>query len=148
VTRVVLAAAVAALVLVPGAAALTPGHATVRLTATELSANHPPKRVGALTVVTMHLFNKAVRPGALGSAVMACTYLGAGGVLGPGRSDCSTTFTLPRGTILARGQIATRLFFQMVVVGGTGLYANVHGTVIGSTSGVQRMSLLFLLQAF
>lgn len=145
--RLVAALALLALFLVPSASGLAPGHATIRLTATELTATAQPKRVGALTVSTLHLFNKAVRPGALGSGVMACTYLGAGGVMGPGRSDCSVSYTLPHGTILARGQLSTRLFFQLVVVGGTGLYANVHGTVVGSTTGAHRMTLLFALQA-
>ena len=144
-----LAVALMAALLVPSAAGLAPGRATIRLTATEIGSEstRPPKALGAMSVTTMHLYNRSVRRGALGSATLVCAYLGAGGVLGPGRSQCTATYSLPRGTILAEGQLATRFFYQLVVVGGTGLYANVHGTMVASTSGTHALALLFLLNA-
>ncbi len=145
--KLALALSLLAVLLVPAAAGLPPGHATIRLTATELTASRQLERVGSTSVTTMHLYNKELRERALGSAVLVCTYLGSGGVLGPGRSWCSVNYTLPRGTILAEGQLSTRFFYQLVVVGGTGLYANVHGTVVTSTNGTHSLMLLFALQS-
>jgi hypothetical protein len=36
---------------------------------------------------------------------------------------------LPKGQIVAQGLIGTRLIYQLAVVGGTGLYSNVKGSV-------------------
>lgn len=143
-----LALAFTALALVGGGATLPPGHSTIRLTA-QLASKSRATHVGALSVTTMRLYNKSVRSRALGSGTLACTYLGHGGSLGPARSLCTASYTLPRGTLLAQGMTShSSVFYVLVIVGGTGIYSSVgRGTVSASTIGSHLQLLIFALQS-
>jgi hypothetical protein len=48
---------------------------------------------------------------------------------GTGSLNCSGTFFLPKGKLMVGGVIASRLFYELAVVGGTGLYDNANGTL-------------------
>lgn len=142
-----LAVVVAGLVLAMPSAALPPGRSTIRLTEIPGTTSKPrdTSEIGAITIFTSLLYNKNLRPGALGSSILICTFVGSGGLRGPGVSWCQGSYTLPRGTILAIGTMRTRVFYQLVIVGGTGLYADVQGTLIGSAIGRHRNQLIFAL---
>ena len=43
--------------------------------------------------------------------------------------SCSATYFLPQGEIVVQGVIGSRLIYAMAVVGGTGLYDNVRGSL-------------------
>ena len=43
--------------------------------------------------------------------------------------NCSATYFLPQGEIVVQGVIGSRLIYAMAVVGGTGLYDNVRGSL-------------------
>jgi hypothetical protein len=43
--------------------------------------------------------------------------------------SCSATYFLPQGQIVVQGVIGSRLIYAMAVVGGTGLYDNVRGSL-------------------
>jgi hypothetical protein len=133
-----------ALALAPAGDSLTPGLSTVRVTQVDLTASARVGKVGGVAVYTSRLSNRG-EP--LGSAILTCTFLGSRGVLGGGTSWCQGSYSLPQGTILAAGVLRTRSFYQFVVLGGTGVYTNVIGTLVASTVGAHRDQLIFSLQA-
>ncbi|HKP18682.1 MAG TPA: hypothetical protein VJT84_09390 [Gaiellaceae bacterium] len=79
--------------------------------------------VGDLDVYTTLLYNKRITPRSIGRGTMVCTAVGASG------QHCSATYVLPKGQIVVEGVITSRLIYAMAVVGGTGLYDNVRGTL-------------------
>ena len=54
---------------------------------------------------------------------------------GTGSMNCSGTYFLPKGKIMVEGVIGSRLFYELAVVGGTGLYDNARGTVTANYLG-------------
>jgi hypothetical protein len=126
-----LAAATGALVVaafaLPGAQALDrPG--TVRITDSEQRHAHVDvgregPSAGDIDVYSTLLFNKRIRKSALGHATMTCTAIGTTG------QSCTATYVLPKGEIVTQGVIASRLIYDLAVVGGTGLYSNARGSL-------------------
>jgi hypothetical protein len=120
-------ATIAGVVALPGARALDhPG--TIQITDSETRHSHvdsgPAGRsVGDLDVYSVLLYNKRIRSKAIGSATMVCTATGARG------QSCNATYFLPKGAIVAQGVITSRLIYALAVVGGTGLYDNVRGSL-------------------
>jgi hypothetical protein len=112
---------------VPGAHALDkPG--TISVTDQELRHAHvdigaPGPSVGDVDVYTWLVYNKRITPRAIGRGTMSCTAVSLSS------QNCSATYVLPRGEIVAEGVIGSRLIYQMAVVGGTGLYNNVRGSL-------------------
>jgi hypothetical protein len=112
----------------PGAQALDkPG--TIQITANELRRAHVDAgakgpSVGDLDVYSVLLYNKRITPRSIGRGTMLCTTVGATD------QSCSVTYVLPKGEIVAEGVISSRLIYELAVVGGTGLYNNVRGSVI------------------
>lgn len=146
---VTLCAAVLALASAAPVLALDPGPATIRITAESISMRHSTevKRVGQHDITTLHLFNKHIRPQAIGSEVLTCTYLGKGGVLGEGANWCAATYILPHGRLYGIGLRHANFYYQLSVVGGTGIYGNVMGTVTVSSQTRRSSLLLFALFA-
>lgn len=66
----------------------------------------------------------------IGWSIIYCTYLGSGGALGSGTSQCIATFELPLGKIQATGTRKTSASYVLAVTGGTGLYNAVGGTLL------------------
>jgi hypothetical protein len=124
---VAVAALTAAAFALPGAQALDkPG--TITVTDRELRHAHVDLgRAGAsagdIDVYSVLLYNKRIRPQSIGHAVMVCTATGAAG------QTCNATYFLPKGEIVAEGAITSRLIYALAVVGGTGLYDNVRGSL-------------------
>jgi hypothetical protein len=79
--------------------------------------------VGDLDVYTSLIYNKRITPRSIGRATMSCTAVSIAG------QSCSATYVLPKGEIVVQGVIGSRLIYQLAVVGGTGLYDNVHGSL-------------------
>ena len=107
----------------------------------------PGKSAGDQLVITQLLFNRRITTTALGHQETLCTYLGRGGVLGGGSRSCTMTFYLPEGRLIATGAVHNLLFYQVAVIGGTGLYDNVGGTLTVTFLGGRpaRQLLLFRL---
>jgi hypothetical protein len=78
---------------------------------------------GDLDFYRQLLFNKGITTSAIGHSDLTCMNTGTGS------SNCSGTFFLPRGKIMVAGVIASRLFYELAVIGGTGIYDNVRGTL-------------------
>ena len=101
---------------------------TIRITDSELRHAHVDagpagKSIGDLDVYTVLLYNKRIRAKAIGRATMTCIAVGATG------QSCTATYFLPKGAIVTQGVITSRLIYELAVVGGTGLYSNVQGTL-------------------
>jgi hypothetical protein len=110
-----------------GTSALTsPG--TIRLTSRAVQqqfVDRPPLGRGAGDLVTKRLllYNKGIRPRAIGHGDVVCTYTTRHA------RQCDATYTLPRGKIVVTGSYTFGQFHELAVVGGTGIYDNVRGTL-------------------
>ena len=126
---IVIFAALAAAVATPalGARALDqPG--TVKLTDRLVRHIHvqgadKKTNAGSLDFYRQDLYNKGISQAPLGHSDFTCINTGTGS------QSCSGTYFLPKGKIMVGGVIATRLFYELAVMGGTGIYDNVRGTV-------------------
>jgi hypothetical protein len=131
-------AAAAVLVLVGSAASTTslttPGtirvtdrlskHIHVRLVKqVQVDGRTKGSRAGDLDFYRQVLFNKGITPVSIGHSDITCVNTGTGSF------NCNGTYFLPKGKIMVNGVIASRLFYELAVVGGTGLYDNVRGTL-------------------
>jgi hypothetical protein len=124
----------------------------VRITNRELTretvdVGKPGRSTGDLIITTSLLFNRRITERPLGHEEALCTYLGRGHVLGGGTRSCQLEFYLPHGKLLAAGAVHNTLLFSLPVVGGTGLYDNVGGTLTVTFLGGKpaRQLLLFRL---
>ena len=108
-----------------GSAEVSPGF--IRLTSKEIhrsvinrgSASRGP---GDVVVIRTLLYNKGIRRAPIGHTDMVCTYTG-------NRSrQCNGTFSLPRGKLIVSGSVRYWEFYKLAIIGGTDLYADVHGS--------------------
>jgi hypothetical protein len=129
-TRAVLAvAAAAAAVATPALAAREldqPG--TIKVTdrlVKHIRVRGPDKttHAGDLDFYRQQLYNKGIAPTPIGHSDFTCVDTGTGS------QSCTGTYFLPKGKIMVGGVIASRLFYELAVMGGTGIYDNVRGTV-------------------
>jgi hypothetical protein len=138
---VVLVAAV--LLIVPAASALTrPG--VVRVTTKNLYT----VTTTAGPVQVSSVYNLNVTPNPIGNAQMLCVPIDGGrGPLPTGSRYCWGSFTVGRNTIVVHGVARNPFRYELVVVGGTGAYNNVGGTldVYRITSHPLRERLVFTL---
>jgi len=91
----------------------------------------PDKRThaGDLDFYRQQLFNKGITPTPIGHSDLTCTNTGTGSM------NCSGTYFLTKGKIMVGGVIASRLFYELAVMGGTGIYDNVRGNVVATFLG-------------
>jgi hypothetical protein len=121
----VVAAAGLALVIAGGGSSL-PGPGTIRVTdklVKHIHVDGGPGRAGDLDFYRQSLYNKGITKSPIGHSDLTCTNTGTGS------QSCSGTYFLPKGKIMVTGVIASRLFYDLAVIGGTGLYDNVRGTL-------------------
>jgi hypothetical protein len=113
------------LLIIPTASALTrPG--VVRVTTKNLytiTTTAGPVRVASV-------YNLNLTPNPIGNAQVLCVPLdGPRGPLPANSRYCWGTFTIGNNSIVVHGVIRNPLRYQLAVVGGTGTYANVGGTL-------------------
>ena len=66
----------------------------------------------------------------IGRSELLCTFVDSG------RSrSCRGTYILPRGKLVIGGSLLYRQFYDLAVLGGTGLYDNARGTVTVTRTG-------------
>ena len=75
------------------------------------------------------LFNRGITPEPIGHSDIMCTATGTGSY------NCNGTYFLPKGKLMVEGVLASRLFYELAVVGGTRLYENARGTLTGTALG-------------
>lgn len=126
-TVVVVGIALLAGVLASGSPALTsPG--TIRITTRAVALQFvdraaPGRGSGDVEVKRFLLYNKGIRERAIGYADLVCTYTTRYA------RQCSGTYTLPKGRIMVGGAYTHTQFHELAVIGGTGIYDNVRGTL-------------------
>ena len=86
-------------------------------------------RAGDLDFYRQALFTKSARPVNIGHSDLTCVNTGTGS------SNCTGTYFLPKGKIMVGGVIASRLFYELAIIGGTGIYSNVNGSVVATFLG-------------
>jgi hypothetical protein len=121
----VVAALGLALVVAGGASPLV-GPGTIRVTdklVRHIHVDGGPGHAGDLDFYRQSLYNKGITSSPIGHSDVACTNTGTGS------ENCNGTYFLPKGKIMVTGVIASRLFYELAVIGGTGLYDNVRGTL-------------------
>ena len=119
---------------------------TIRITTREVAhrvIDHgtPGRGPGDVEVMRSLLYNKGLTPRAIGHAEIVCIFTGT-------RSRvCNGTYFMPRGRIVVAGAMVFREFYELAVLGGTGLYNNVQGslTVTSTRPKPRRDILLFRL---
>jgi hypothetical protein len=121
------AALLVSLLALPGARALDqPGTVTItdsQLRHAHVDSGRPGPSAGDLDIYSLLLYNKRITARALGRGEVVCTAIGTKG------QSCHATYFLPKGEIVAQGVINSRLIYELAVVGGTGLYNNVRGSL-------------------
>jgi hypothetical protein len=126
---------------VPSARAI-PGPATITISDREISRarvdlGRRGASAGDVETVRALLFNKRITRRTIGHSETVCIATGGGS------STCTETFFLPKGKIVAIGSVHFAEVFDAVVVGGTGFYADVRGTLTVTSLGQKpRRSLL------
>jgi hypothetical protein len=90
---------------------------------THVDGGHHGPGAGDFDFYRQLLFNKGITANPIGHSDLTCVNTGTGS------SNCSGTYFLPKGKIMVGGVIASRLFYELAVIGGTGLYDNVRGSV-------------------
>lgn len=146
----VLAGAIAASGVLAGSELTRPG--VIRITSREIAREVVDlgavgSTAGDQLIVSQLLYNRRITSTALGHEELLCTYLGRGGVFGGGSRSCTMTFLLPEGRLVVAGAVHNLLLYTLPIVGGTGIYDNVGGTLTATYlgSGPIRQLLLFRL---
>jgi len=126
------------LLAVPAArtSAETTGPAVIRITNREVSN----KRVdvgtagrgpGDMEIIRQSLFNRRLTRKSIGHAELLCTFVDRQA------RNCRGTYFLPRGRLVVAGSLRFRMFYELAVVGGTGLYNNARGTLTVTRTGTR-----------
>jgi hypothetical protein len=109
------------------AQALT-GPGVIRITQRQVESaridlgRHGPS-AGDIEVTRALLYNTNITPHPIGHSELLCTFTGTNSRI------CSGVYFLPKGKIMTGGSLLYRQFYELAVVGGTGLYSNVRGTL-------------------
>ena len=81
---------------------------------------------GDMEIVRFRLFNRRVTSRPIGRGELVCTFTNR-------RSRvCRGTYFLPRGNLVVGGSITFREFYELAVLGGTGLFDNARGSMVAT----------------
>jgi hypothetical protein len=123
-----------ALVATAGSTFVLTGPGTIRITDRLVKRIHVDggpagKGAGDEDFYRDLLYNRGITPAPIGHSDIMCTRTGTGS------SNCSGTYFLPKGKLMVAGVLASRLFYELAVIGGTRLYENARGTLTGIALG-------------
>jgi hypothetical protein len=104
------------------------GPASIRITDRQFSYTRVDVGVsgrspGDQEIIFDRLFNRKITSKSIGTARFICTFM-----TGITRL-CTATVNLPNGELVATGTVHFRQFYDLAIVGGTGLYDNARGTL-------------------
>jgi hypothetical protein len=110
------------------------GPGTIRITSRQVTHLHVDggargNGAGDEEFYRQLLFNKRITPRPIGHSDVMCTNTGTGSM------SCAGTYFLPKGKIMVGGVVGGRLFYELAVEGGTGLYNNARGTLTATYLG-------------
>jgi hypothetical protein len=122
------------------------GPGVIRITGTQVryarvDVGRAGRSPGDTEIATELLYNRNITPKSLGHSELVCTF-----TIGPSR-NCRATVFLPKGKLVVGGSIFARQFYQLAILGGTGLYDDARGTLTVTKTGQapRRELLLFRL---
>ena len=122
------------------------GPATIRITDQEVSSKRVDigergRSPGDMQIMRHLLFNQRLSKRSIGHVEVVCTF-----IVGNSRS-CRGTYFLPRGKLVVGGSLIFPQFYELAVLGGTGLYDNARGslTVTRTARSPNRSIVLFRL---
>ena len=124
---VVLAGALAALYESSSEAATGPGVIRIserELLVTRVDVGARSTSPGDIEVVRLQLYNPRVTTRSIGHAELVCTFVGTGNA-----RQCQGTYKLPRGNLVVGGSLQFRQFYDLAILGGTGIYDDARGTL-------------------
>jgi hypothetical protein len=105
------------------------GPGTIQITNREVARTRvdldpPGTSPGDMEIIRQLLFNRRVTTKSIGRAELLCTFT-------DGRRSriCRGTYFLPRGKLVVGGSLIYMQFYELAVLGGTGLYDNARGTL-------------------
>ena len=90
---------------------------------TRVNLGAPGRSPGDQEIIFDRLFNRKITSKPIGAARFICTFTTRR------MRICTATFTLPRGELVATGTVRFRQFYDLAIVGGTGLYDDARGTL-------------------
>jgi hypothetical protein len=79
---------------------------------------------GDMEIIRSQLFNRRITTRSIGRSELVCTFVDSGRA-----RVCRGTYFLPRGKLVVGGSLRFRQFYDMAVLGGTGLFDNARGTL-------------------
>jgi hypothetical protein len=105
------------------------GPATIRITdrevqVTRIDVGTPGTSPGDTEVIRQQLFNLRVTSKSIGHSELVCTFVDSKRM-----RVCRGTYVLPKGKVVVGGSLSYRQFYDLAVLGGTGLYDNARGSV-------------------
>jgi hypothetical protein len=111
-----------------GSAEAVTGPAPIRITDREVATTRVDlgprgRSAGDMQILRHVLYNRRLTTRSIGHAELLCTF-----VVGNSRS-CRGTYFLPKGKLVVGGSMIFPQFYELAVLGGTGLYDNARGTV-------------------
>ena len=111
-----------------GSAEAVTGPAPIRITDREVATTRVDlgprgRSAGDMQILRHALYNRRLTLRAIGHAELLCTF-----VVANSRS-CRGTYFLPKGKLVVGGSMIFPQFYELAVLGGTGLYDNARGTV-------------------
>jgi hypothetical protein len=113
-----------------GTSAAATGPATIRITNVEdtvvrVDVGTKGKSPGDMEIIRQRLYNTRLTTRSIGRSELLCTFVDRR------RSRvCRGTFFLPKGKIVVGGSLLYRQFYELAVLGGTGLYDNARGSLV------------------
>lgn len=110
------------------------GPAAIRITDRQLSVaridlGRKGTSPGDVEIVRTRLLQRGTSK-SLGQGELVCTFVDS-----TRTRVCRGTYTLPKGKLVVGGSILYRQFYDLAVVGGTGLYDNARGTLTVTRTG-------------
>jgi len=111
-----------------GSAEAVVGPAEIRITDREIATTRVDlgprgRSAGDMQIMRHTLYNRRLTVRSIGHVELVCTF-----VVGNSRS-CRGTYFLPKGKLVVGGSLIFPQFYDLAVLGGTGLYDNARGTV-------------------
>jgi hypothetical protein len=119
-----------------GSSEAATGPATIRITNVQdtvvrVDVGAKGKSPGDMEIIRQRLYNQRVTTRSIGRSELICTFMDRRRA-----RVCRGTFFLPRGRIVVGGSLLYRQFYELAVLGGTGLYDNARGTLVVTRTGV------------
>lgn len=104
------------------------GPAQIRITDREIASKRIDigahgRSAGDMQIMRHLLYNRRLSTRSIGHVEVICTF-----IVGNSR-NCRGTYFLPRGKLVVGGSIIYPQFYELAVLGGTGLYDNARGTL-------------------